>query len=524
MVQTFNDNLSNLLKNDSRLLDKETGELIRSEIINKALSIDKELIGALLSDKEVKEKFFTEIKGHWIFEINKFVDYIQDKNFLSDSYTNFKNKIGLNIDGKFLNERNEVALVWPFKDCVLEGGMTQEDEKRNEIFFNEILAQDEIDRLLDPKAFTNFKRFTVNGEEKVTDFKRDPDGTINENLIIKGNNLLALNSLKKEFQGKVKLIYIDPPYNKDGSNFYNDNFKHSTWLTFMKNRLEIAKYLLTEDGSILISCDDKENAYLKVLCDEIFTRDNFVANFVWKSRSGGGNDAINVAIDHEYILCYAKDVTRIKFKKLPYSEHLLSLYNQKDEYFEERGPYRRMLLMAKNIRYSKSLTYPIKAPDGSFIRPPDDGQCIWRWSLDKFEKANKEGFIEFIEDTEGWKIYTKQYLNVDYDGNPIERGVLIRSVLDTVDGREGSKILKKLFGEKVFDNPKAIELMIDFIRVTTEKHDAILDFFAGSGTTAHATLALNKEDGGHRNFILIEQMNYSDSVTSERIRKILIMI
>src|SRR3989338_11552547 len=154
MIEDFNKRLTNLLKKDLRFVDEKSGELIRSEIVNETLKIDKKLIEALLSEKEIKEKFFTEIKGHWIFEINKFVEFIQDKNFLSDSYTKFKNKIGLNIDGKFLNERKEVSLVWPFKDCVLEGGMTKEDEKRNEIFFNEILAQDEIDRLLDPKVLT----------------------------------------------------------------------------------------------------------------------------------------------------------------------------------------------------------------------------------------------------------------------------------------------------------------------------------------------------------------------------------
>ena len=142
MTKSFNDKLSELLKKDLRFVDDESGELIRSEIVNESLKLDKKLIESLLSDKEIKDKFFTEIKKHWVFEINKFIDYIQDKNFLSDSYTKFKNKIGLNINEKFLNERKEVALVWPFKDCVLEGGMTKEDEKRNEVFFNEILAHD----------------------------------------------------------------------------------------------------------------------------------------------------------------------------------------------------------------------------------------------------------------------------------------------------------------------------------------------------------------------------------------------
>ena len=231
----------------------------------------------MIKDKEIKDAFFEKIEDLWIFNINKFVDYVQDKKVFSNSVTKFEAQIGLNIDNKFLGERGEVALVWPFKDCVLEGGMTKEDQKRDEIFFNEILAKDEIDRLEEPKVLTNFKKFTSKVEEKVKDFTRDENGTIKDNLIIKGNNLLALHSLKKEFAGKVKLIYIDPPYNTGGeANIftYNNNFNHSTWLTFMKNRLEIAKDFLREDGFIAIAIDHYELLYLGVLADEIFGRDN----------------------------------------------------------------------------------------------------------------------------------------------------------------------------------------------------------------------------------------------------------
>src|SRR3989338_7540467 len=315
MTDSFEDRLIKILKKDLRFVDEESGELIRSEVINEALKIDKKLIETLLDDKDVKEKFFTEIKEHWVFEINKFIDFVQDKNFLSDSYTKFKNKIGLNIDGKFLNERKEVSLVWPFKDCVLEGGMTKEDEKRNEIFFNEILAQDEIDRLLDPKVLTNFKRYTAKGEEKVTDFKRDVDGTIKENLIIKGNNLLALHSLKKEFQGRVKLIYIDPPYNTGGATeifTYNNNFKHSTWLTFIKNRLDIAKELLQEDGFIAITIDHAELFYLGALADEIFGRENRIGIVTIVIKEGGRNLSKGFAPTNEYMLVYKKNNGEIR--------------------------------------------------------------------------------------------------------------------------------------------------------------------------------------------------------------------
>ena len=227
--KSFNEKLIELLKTDLRFVDDE-GELIKAAVIDRAWKIDRDLVKLLLSDSEIEKKFFDEIERHWIFNINTFIKYISDKNFLANSYTRFRNKVGLNIGGRFLRERGEVSLVWPYKDCVLEGGQTKEEEKRKEIFFNEILAQDEIDRLFDPKVLINFKRYTPDGEQKVTDIKRDENGTIKENLIIKGNNLLALHILKTQFRGKVDLIYIDPPYNppSNANTFcYNNNFNHS---------------------------------------------------------------------------------------------------------------------------------------------------------------------------------------------------------------------------------------------------------------------------------------------------------
>ena len=181
MTKNFGEALIELLKTDSRFVDDE-GELVKAAVIDRAWKIDRDLVKLLLADPGIKGKFFDEIEGHWIFNINTFIEYLSDKNFLANSYTRFRNKIGLNIGGKFLRERGEVSLVWPYKDCVLEGGQTREEEKRKEIFFNEILAQDEIDRLFDPKVLTNWKRYTVDGEQKVTEIRRDENGTIRENL------------------------------------------------------------------------------------------------------------------------------------------------------------------------------------------------------------------------------------------------------------------------------------------------------------------------------------------------------
>lgn len=157
---TFNTKLISLLKTDPRFVDDD-GELVLAAVQNTAWKIDRNLVKLLLSDTEVKAVFFEEIEGHWVFDVNKFIDYTAQKNFLDNSYTRFKNRIGLTIGGKYLRERGEVALVWPYKDCYLEGGQTKEEEKRKEIFFNEVLAQDEINRLLDPKVLTNFKRLPM---------------------------------------------------------------------------------------------------------------------------------------------------------------------------------------------------------------------------------------------------------------------------------------------------------------------------------------------------------------------------
>ena len=229
MMSKFDRKLKVLLKKERSFLDN-SGELLTDVVCDRAWKLDRSLIEILLVDEEIKHKFFDRIKNELVFNHNTFVDYLRDKSFLDSSYTRFRNKIGLNIGGKFLRERGEVSLVWPYKDCVLEGGQTKDEEKRDEIFFNEILAHDEINRLLDPKVLANWRRHTANGIKKVQEIKRDESGMIRENMLIKGNNLLALHSLVEQFRGKVKLIYIDPPYNtySAANTFtYNNGFKHS---------------------------------------------------------------------------------------------------------------------------------------------------------------------------------------------------------------------------------------------------------------------------------------------------------
>ena len=278
-MQNLQNELIDLLKREDNLV--VDGHLNKNKIIELALKVEPQLISLLIKNESFKKHFFQEVSTVLVFDKIKFQRFVNNKSFLPDSYTAFKNKIGLTINDdnldNFISTNNDVVLAWPHKDCVLEGGQTKEDQKRSEIFWNETLAPDSVDRLLDAKTLTNFKKFDKDGEHKVTELKG------NENLILKGNNLLALSSLLKTHRGRIKLIYIDPPYNTGDDEFlYNDSFNHSTWLTFMSNRLKLAHSLLTKDGFISIQINDVEYAYLKILLDEIFGMENFVSSICVK--------------------------------------------------------------------------------------------------------------------------------------------------------------------------------------------------------------------------------------------------
>lgn len=241
------ESLVEVIKKDERFFSDE-GTLLRNKLYESAMNMDVDLVRLLLSNSDLKERFFSEVDGVLVFDKIKFGWVINNREFLPDSYTRYKNKIGLvNNKGEYISESNDVELVFPYKDCVLEGGQTKEDQKRSEIFYNETLAPDEVDRLLYPKVLTNTKRYTANGVQSITDILE------NDNLIIKGNNLLAISSLLKVYEGKIKLIYIEPPYDTGSDSFgYNDRFNRSSWLAFMKKRLEIAKQLLSDDGAIYV--------------------------------------------------------------------------------------------------------------------------------------------------------------------------------------------------------------------------------------------------------------------------------
>lgn len=304
--------LEKLLRMESRYCT-EDGVLLKNAIVEAALELRPELIKLLLTHDALKRNFFTEIDGVLVFDKVKFQKFVMNKRFLPDSYTSFKNKIGLTDDnGNFVSESRKIVLSWPYKDCILEGGQTKEDVKRNEVFWNEILEPDEINRLTEPKVITNFVKYDYYGKSIPSSV------SIDNNYIIKGNNLLTLYSLRKNLSGKVKLIYIDPPYNTGNDTFgYNDRFNRSSWLCFMRNRLMIARELLAENGAIYMQLDYHQVHYAKILMDEIFGEENFQREIIWRIGWLSGYKTVdnNWIRNHDTILFYSKNNSIMEFNK-----------------------------------------------------------------------------------------------------------------------------------------------------------------------------------------------------------------
>ena len=535
-IKTYKEHLEDLLKQDIRFVDDE-GELMGNKVKSFTDDLDEKLIELLLQDERSRTQFFIKIKDVYVFKASEFKFFLE-QNKIDNSFTNYINRIGLSIGGKFLKDNTDVVLDFPYKDCILEGGQSTEEgldtyfeyddvvsktdakkgykpqqynekqAKRKEIFFNTIVAKDEIDRLLEPKAFANITKYDVNGESKPTSFTRDaainkkrglPADTITDNLIIKGNNLLALHTLKEEFKGKVKLIYIDPPYNTENDSFkYNDSFYHSSWLTFMRNRLIIAKELLCDEGVLFVSLDDKEAHYFKVLCDQVFERKNFIADICHKARASVSNDKI-ISPNHNHLLLYAKNERSIFARKEQFGiKNSLEGFNLNDE----NGDYKLV---------------PVDGPGGASKGNPfytfEGVEGYWRFSKETMQEMFDKGLVVRTENNLQQKYYKskaaskKKTITTWWD-----KGFLTSSATSQ---------LKKLMGEKVFNNPKNVNFLKRIIELWTEEGDIVLDFFAGSGSTAQGLLELNKEDGLNRRFILCEQLDYIKTVTVERIVKVI---
>lgn len=519
MVMKFLDELKDVLSKDERFIGEDK-QIIKTKVSDAARANDEKLLKALLNNEFLKTSLFKKIDDIYVFDINKFIWIVESKEFLPDSYTMYKNKIGLvDRNNNLISQKEDVSLVWPYKDCVLEGGQTKEDQKRNEIFYNETLASDQVNRLLAPKVLGNAKRYTKAGVEENIEFNED------DNLIIKGNNLIALYSLLKRYEGKVKCIYIDPPYNTGNDSFgYNDSFNHSTWLTFMKNRLEISKKFLSENGVIFIHCDNNEQSYLKVLLDEVFGNEQFIET-ITVVNNPRGRDYGGIANMHEFIHVYAKKIEKVDIYKIENPD-------KKFPFKDKIGVYEVRELRNRNTAFHignrPNLCYPfyvnpIKEVDNGFLElslEPKEGfikvmpaksmgvQTVWRWGKEKSEENLNINIVGKAMKEDGRYMIVEKYR----DNTQMSRSVWWDK---EVNSERGTVHLRELFGKKVFSFPKPEELIKRIIQISSKQGDLILDYCLGSGTTAAASHKMG------RKYIGIEQMSYIKDVTIERLKKVI---
>lgn len=552
-MANFYETVLAVLKSDERFV-AEDGTFLRNAVYEAAMKMDKNLIRILLTNDETRTRFFVEVDGVKVFDKIGFAWIINNRQFLPDSYTRFKNKIGLADEtGALISASGKVELVFPYKDCVLEGGQTKEDQNRSEVFYNETLSPNNVDRLLYPKIFSGAVKYTINGVEKVTVISET------DNLVVKGNNLLVLASLLKRYEGRVKCIYIDPPYNTGSDSFrYNDNFNQSSWLLFMKNRLEIAKRLLRRDGVIFVQSDDMEHAYLKVLMDELFpglyVNTITVETKANSGASGGGEDK-RLKKNVEFILCYANSgFTRFNdsYIKVPLADFLNRMkiegknnhYNSvyislgKREYFKtiKDGSGNDMVIY-KHSGYETKSVSKLASEEG--VTEID----IYRKYFDRIcttENAQTSIRTRVLEATDSNDtFYSVEYVPVSgrnkgelttiyFVGEKKRLISWFKNVCIEEDGEifKREKIgshwsgmnwnnVNKEGGVSLPQGQKPEELIKRILDLTTDEGDIVLDFFAGTGTTAAVAAKMNRQ------YITIEQMDYIEELTIKRLNNVI---
>lgn len=540
-MANFFDTVIDVLKQNERFFSAE-GELLRNSVYEAAMKMDADLLKMLYHNDVTRKRFFAEVDGIFVFDKVGFGWVINNREFLPDSYTRYKNKIGLtNSNGDYLSTSNDVELVFPYKECVLEGGQTKEDQKRSEIFYNETLAPDEVDRLLYPKVLTDAKRYTADGVA-VAEGISDTD-----NLIIKGNNLLVLSSLLKRYEGRIKCIYIDIPYNTGNDSFgYNDNFNHSTWLSFITNRLNIAKRLMRKDGCIFIQCDDNEQAYLKVLCDEIFGRKNFLNCIAVKM-----SEATGVKMSHastrfpklkEYILLYKNDGF-FEFEEI--DKYAINEWDRENNIFLENFTQEmRNEIIKISEKNNKTLSDVEKVID------------ILK-NVKKISLAEKIKQLEIKESQLSTWLFENAYRIIKTCGSsslynlvkkmefvPVQEiscalskeNVLFFFITDYNRSTEQPRLRVIFADENIYKNPcdfwqdikttgaisneggvqllngkKPEKILHRILKMTTKPGDVILDFFAGSGTTGAVAHKMG------RRYIICEQLDEHVSKCVERL-------
>lgn len=504
-------------------------ELNRSKLTDDLRNYDEALLSKLFEVDFIKQHFIKEVAGQKLFQIEQLEEAVLYNDYWDTSYTKYENRVGLASKGKFLQDSQDVVLDFPFKDGVLTASMTKEDNEDgyDDAFLNEVIEKDEIDRLLDKKVFVNVKRFGVNKtaqhstevDNEIVSFDKEKD-----NLVIKGNNLLALHSISQNYLNKVKLIYLDVPYNTGKDSFgYNDKFNHSAWLTFIKNRIEIAYQLLSDDGSLFVHLDDNEVKYLGVILDEVFGSDNFV-ELITVVNNPRGRDYGGIANMHEFIYVYRKSASTAfnpivdEDKKFPFKDSI--------------GPFEVRELRNRNTAFNSgnrpNLFYPIFADPSSkdengfyevsevqsdqfsieILPKVSQGiQTVWRWGKPKLAENKGKNVVARPMSDGGWSIQEKYRKNT----------VMARSVWwdKEVNSEKGTLHLKELMGAKVFAFPKPEGTLKRIIEIATNEGDLVLDFFMGSATTQAVAMKMN------RRFIGIEQMDYISTVSVPRLQKVI---
>ncbi|GAA7732577.1 site-specific DNA-methyltransferase [Helicobacter pylori] len=520
------------------LLDILINHFTKERLVTLITGHDEKLLTFMLEHEnanDYKNAFFKMIANTLVFNQEALLECLEkylEIRKLDRSFTRFKNKIGLFSQECFIKSSELVVLHFPFKDNVLLGNAKDNSTKSNELFYHEILHKKEIDTLLSPKALCHFE---MHGQGDLESALKDE----NTNYLIKGNNLIALHSLKKKFAKKVKCIYIDPPYNTGNDSFnYNDNFNHSSWLVFMKNRLEAAREFLSDDGVIFVQCDDNEQAYLKVLMDEIFGRENFVANLhVELSATQGMKVASakkgNIVKNAEYILIYSKNMENFSF--------IRSLYVGKewDEhysiYIDPKTKKRETLLNFLKNRYENITKDKIMA---LYNDDKDFRDFVHKNADNIYRDNNAEINFNFTQEQEsnlnsGEIVEYNQYLIFKNSNNIIRQFLKLSDAIGETDDFDAKIGLRKIRGDwwggfykdmmninkeanLVWKAGKKPERLIkDILEISTNENDLVLDFFAGSGTTCAVAHKMK------RRYIGIEQMDYIETITKERLKKVI---
>ncbi|MGO3605039.1 MAG: DNA methyltransferase [Pseudolactococcus laudensis] len=492
-------------------------ELNRSKLSTDLRQYDEKLLKKLLSIDFIREHYLVELAGEKIFKVELLEEAVLYSDYWDTSYTKYENRVGLTSGGKFLADNEDVVLDFPFKDGVLTAAMTKEDNEDgyDDAFLNEVIEKDEIDRLFDKKVFVNAKKYDEDGSHEVTEFSTQ------DNLIIKGNNLFALHSLKERYAGKVKLIYLDVPYFfkkkiSEDSFKYNSNFHLSSWLTFLKNRLEIAKELLSEKGSIWINISEDGMHYLKLLADSIFTKEKFVGTIPRKTRNGKSDVPFNLSQDFDWLLVYTNgsDSDEIIGRKVE-RKYLTT------EDFPSR-PWRKAdMTSQRTIQERPNSNFTMVNPKTGKEYPVNPKRS-WAVAKDTFQEWYDNGGIGFPDDYDfmsGEKPFRRVFKDEDDAEDKKASAVYSDFLLKLYDGKTtnslGNDQIDELFGRDDFDYAKPEELLMEIIKITTAENDLVLDFFMGSATTQAVALKMN------RLFIGIEQMDYINTVSVPRLQKVI---